>query len=179
MKEFKPFTIAIVGPESTGKSELAAFLAKELCCEWVPEYAREYLKGLDRPYKAADIEAIGIGQVFAEDAALKQADSFLVCDTTALVEKVWMEHSFGYCSAKLLEMVKSRSYDLVLLTDVDLPWQPDPLREHPHLREYFVNVYKKQLKQMGVSYQIISGLGPNRFKNALKWVKQLCPVAIS
>ncbi|VAW30185.1 hypothetical protein MNBD_BACTEROID07-850, partial [hydrothermal vent metagenome] len=35
--------IAITGPESTGKSELAAWLASAYQTSWVPEYAREYL----------------------------------------------------------------------------------------------------------------------------------------
>ncbi len=179
MSSNRPFSIAIVGPESTGKSSLASFLAQELNCEWVPEFAREYLKNFEGSYTSADIEAIGLGQALKEDEAKANAYDFLVLDTTPLVEKVWMEHSYGYCSASLLKEVQMRTYDLVFLTDIDLPWEPDPLREHPHLRNYFKHVYEKQLKNMGHSYHIISGLGELRFQNALKTVKQLAPLAIS
>ena len=44
--------IAIVGPESTGKSTLAAALAQSFNTLWVKEFAREYcdqLKGVKKP----------------------------------------------------------------------------------------------------------------------------------
>ncbi|MEO6849616.1 MAG: AAA family ATPase, partial [Mucilaginibacter sp.] len=34
--------IAIVGPESTGKSTMSAFLAEHYHTVWVPEFARGY-----------------------------------------------------------------------------------------------------------------------------------------
>ena len=40
--------IAITGPESTGKSELARQLASHYNTVWVPEYAREYIDLSDR-----------------------------------------------------------------------------------------------------------------------------------
>jgi nicotinamide riboside kinase len=50
--------IAIIGPESTGKSTLANQLSNELSFPLVPEFAREYLKNLNREYKYSDLSEI-------------------------------------------------------------------------------------------------------------------------
>jgi nicotinamide riboside kinase len=43
-------------------------------------------------------------------------------------------------------MSKNRNYDLYLLTYIDVPWQDDPQREHPDKREFFYDVYRKELE---------------------------------
>ena len=50
--------VAIVGPESSGKTFLAEKLAAHYNCLWVPEYAREYLERLNAPYIQDDVEYI-------------------------------------------------------------------------------------------------------------------------
>ncbi len=59
----KPFVITIVGPESSGKTTLARQLAGYYTCPLVPEYAREYLERLDRPYSEEDLFLIAKGQL--------------------------------------------------------------------------------------------------------------------
>ena len=54
--------VTIVGAESSGKTILAKQLASLIGCNWVPEYAREYLGSLDRPYEFDDLEKIAKGQ---------------------------------------------------------------------------------------------------------------------
>ena len=56
------FVVTIVGAESSGKTILAKQLASLFGCNWVPEYAREYLEGLGRPYEFDDLEKIAKGQ---------------------------------------------------------------------------------------------------------------------
>ena len=73
--------IAITGPESTGKSMLAAQLAAHYHTVWVPEYAREYLALLGKPYEEEDIVVIAQGQLLSEETQLKNAGHFLFCDT--------------------------------------------------------------------------------------------------
>jgi nicotinamide riboside kinase len=58
--------IAIIGPESTGKSEMAAYLAKHFNCLWVPEYAREYCANLDRECTIEDEINMFHGQLALE-----------------------------------------------------------------------------------------------------------------
>lgn len=53
-----PYIITVVGPESSGKTLFAERLAHDLGGPWVPEYAREYLAGLERPYTLQDLYVI-------------------------------------------------------------------------------------------------------------------------
>jgi len=63
MSEPKPFVITIVGAESSGKTTLAMALAEHFQSPWIPEYAREYLMALDRPYNSEDLEVIAVRQL--------------------------------------------------------------------------------------------------------------------
>jgi len=163
--------IAIVGPESTGKSELAKDLAAHFETTWVPEVARTFLHTLNRPYNREDVERIARLQVEEEEKKEKEANEILFCDTTLLVVKIWMENAFGSCPDWILESVEIRKYDLYLLPDIDLPWQPDPLREHPNQREFFLNWYVRELNRMKVNWKLISGNGIFRLKAAIHQVE--------
>ncbi len=62
--------IAIVGPESTGKSTISQLLAKYYKVSWVPEYARYYCENLKQPYTLQDEVNMYYGQLALEDAIL-------------------------------------------------------------------------------------------------------------
>ncbi|HXH19021.1 MAG TPA: ATP-binding protein, partial [Chitinophagales bacterium] len=87
--------IVIVGPESSGKTFLAEKLAAHFQCLWVPEYAREYLEKLNKPYTKEDVEKIAEGQLRLEDETAAKSKSLLICDTNLLVIKIWMDHKYG------------------------------------------------------------------------------------
>lgn len=165
--------IAITGPESTGKSMLAGQLAEYYDTIWVPEYAREYIDNLNRPYLLEDIVAIAKGQFENENIFAKKAKRFLFCDSDFIVLKIWCEFKYNTCPAWILDKVNNHIYDLYLLMDIDLPWEYDPLREHPHQRELLFNLYKDELAGRKLPFRIISGFGNNRFKNAIKAVNDV------
>ena len=126
-----PKKVVVIGPECTGKSTLCASLADELDTVWVPEYARAYLDDLGRPYEETDLLEIAAGQLLAEDSLLSQANGFLFCDTDLHVLKTWSHERYGRCHRRILEAIALRHYDAYLLTYPDIPWTPDPQREHP------------------------------------------------
>jgi nicotinamide riboside kinase len=123
-----------------------------------------FCTALNRPYNREDVERIARLQVEEEEKKEKEANEILFCDTTLLVVKIWMENAFGSCPDWILESVEIRKYDLYLLPDIDLPWQPDPLREHPNQREFFLNWYVRELNRMKVNWKLISGNGIFRLK---------------
>ncbi|RAU83799.1 AAA family ATPase [Pontibacter arcticus] len=149
--------IAITGPESTGKSTLSQKLAAHYQTAWVPEYARQYIGHLGRAYTLKDIEAIARGQLALEAETAQQARKLLFCDTDLLVLKIWSKHAFGHCPDWIEEKLQQQAYNLYLLMGVDLPWEPDPQREHPHLRQFFYDWYKRELQQLGVRFVEITG----------------------
>ena len=172
--------VAITGPESTGKTTLSRQLAAHYRTSWVPEYARAYLEANGPGYTLPDLEAIARGQLAAEAQAAAEARAqghvVLFADTDLLVIKVWAEHAFDHCPAWILARLQQQRYELVLLPNVDLPWEPDPLREHPHLRQHFFQVYHQALQDLNANFTVISGTANQRFEQARRLVDALLRV---
>ncbi len=164
--------IAITGPESTGKSELARQLADHFRTLWVPEAAREYLDHLGRPYVFEDIAKIARQQLDLENRLAEKALNLLFCDTDMLVTKIWSDFKYCRCDPWIEEMVKNHRYDLYLLCNTDLPWEYDPQRENPGEREELFSIYLEELMQLKVEYAIISGTGRERTENAILAVEK-------
>eukprot|EP00388_Colpodella_angusta_P005707 GDKJ01017489.1.p2 GENE.GDKJ01017489.1~~GDKJ01017489.1.p2 ORF type:complete len:120 (+),score=7.05 GDKJ01017489.1:987-1346(+) len=107
------------------------------------------------------------GQVALEESVLAAAEvSFIICDTTFLTVKIWSDEILGETPQIVLDAIKQRPYDLYLLLDIDLPWQEDPLRDFPHMREHFMQIWHKELQAINANFVLISGI-ENRFKNAV------------
>ena len=164
--------IAITGPESTGKSILAERLAQHYHTAWVPEFARVYIDNLDRDYTYDDILFIAKSQMESEQAAIDRARGFLFCDTELIVTKIWCEYKYGKCHEWILENLEKSNYDLYLLLNIDLPWQPDSQREHPDKREELFDLYLKELISRELPYEIIEGNGDERLNNAINIIDQ-------
>lgn len=165
--------IAIVGPESSGKTFLAEKLSLHYQCICVPEYAREYLMHLNKPYAKEDVEKIAKGQILWEDSAAKRSKSLLICDTNLLVIKIWMEHKYGSVPKWIEDEIAKRKYHLHLLTAADIPYEDDPLRENPELGEYFFEKYKALLEQLDLNYEIILGNEEKRLKRAIASIQKI------
>lgn len=169
----KMFKVAVVGPESTGKSTMANYLAKELGTVCVPEYARFYCKNLNNQYTLQDEVNMYYGQIALEEALTSSAkNGVLICDTTILTVKIWSDHLFGHTPNEVTEDIKTRKYDLYLLMDIDLPWEDDPLRDFPTERAHFMQVWKDELANLKANYEVISGLDQQRLQNGLQAVKK-------
>ncbi|MCO4293370.1 ATP-binding protein [Solitalea sp. MAHUQ-68] len=163
--------VAIVGPESTGKSTMAQYLASYFNTVWVPEYAREYCEGLDRDCTLEDEINMFYGQLALEEKFLPTANKLLICDVTVMTVKVWCDEVFGSTPDFVVNEIKNRHYDHYLLMYIDNPWENDPLRDFPEKREYFFDIYKQELELINASYTIITGLGQERFDKGVEAVK--------
>lgn len=158
--------VAIVGPECTGKTSLTQQLANAFATAWVPEYARGYLDKLVLPYTQGDLLNIAQGQMRIEDEFYRDANRLLFCDTNLVVIKIWSEFKYGACDTWILQEMAKRQYDLYLLTNIDIPWEEDPQREHPTKRKELYALYKHELQQLKVPYVEISGSEQERINQA-------------
>jgi NadR type nicotinamide-nucleotide adenylyltransferase len=165
--------VAIIGPECTGKSDLSQFLAAYFKTAWVPEYARDYLDVLARPYEQSDLTKIAHGQLQIEDELEQKADRVLFCDTNLYVIKIWSEFKYGTCDPEIMRLIQNRKYDLYLLTYVDIPWEADPLREHPTKREALYDIYHREMINQPVPFVVIKGEREQRRDLAVAAVKKL------
>lgn len=82
-----------VGPESTGKSTIAAKVAEELGFPLVPEYGRTYAEGITE-WTHADFERIMEGQLALERNAAAQGYR-MICDTDTATTTVWAKFLLG------------------------------------------------------------------------------------
>lgn len=163
--------IAITGPESTGKSWLAERLAGHYQTQWVREYARQYLEEINRPYNYDDILLIAQHQLEMENSFLSNTD-LLFCDTDFCVTTIWCNVKYGKCHPWIKSELDRNNYQLYLLCDIDLPWQYDPLREHPEMRAELFGMYRNLLEAHSFNYRVVKGNGETRLENAIGFVNE-------
>jgi NadR type nicotinamide-nucleotide adenylyltransferase len=149
--------VAVVGPESTGKTTLCSYLAAHYGTVWASEYARGYLDHKAAPCNAADIPLIARGHAASEDALARQADRVLFCDTDLITTTIYSELYFGACPEWVRRTADERRYGLYLVTDVDVPWVADPQRDLPHRREELRDRFLRELTSRGRPYVLVRG----------------------
>lgn len=171
------------GPESSGKTTLAQDLSERLAAPLVLEASRDYLNTLysrapGLPYQQSDLLEIARLQVQRERAALAEQHAQVVCDTDLLVILVWSEVKYGSCETALLDLfadslaLAPRHY---LLCDYRIPWEADPLREHPHARDMLYRRYLDTLERFGLAVTEVSGAPGQRLQQALAGAALLTP----
>ena len=139
---------------------------------WVPEYARQYLELQGPEYEEKDIVVIARGQLENEIKAAAESSGFLFCDTEFTVLKIWSEVKYRRCDPWIIKMFEQHIYDLYLLCDIDLPWEYDPLREHPEMRQELFERYFNTLSHWGLPFEVIRGIGDDRLGNAVKAITE-------
>ncbi|MCX7986982.1 MAG: ATP-binding protein [Bacteroidales bacterium] len=164
--------IAILGPECTGKTTLANQLAEYFNGIWVPEYARTYVANLNARYTFADVEHIAKTQI-EQISSANNLQNFVFFDTELILTKVWFEVVFKKEPPWLDEAIQHNSFDLYLLTDTSIPWQPDPVRENGgQMREFLFQKYEYYLRYYKFPYEIVNGIGEQRLHNAIQIIKR-------
>lgn len=162
--------IALFGPESTGKTTLAKQLADYYETEWVPEFARDYLQEKWEENQnicvADDMLPIAYGQVALENKKLTSAKKYLFSDTNLMVTKVFSEMYYGFCDPLLNEAALEHDYDLFFLTDIDVPWEKDDIRDTPDGRESVFSVFKQTLIDTKKPFITLSGNKESRLAKA-------------
>ncbi len=165
--------VAVVGPESSGKTTLAEGLARHFGTVFVPEASRAFYdaKGID--YEIADILPIARAQRAGEEAGAARASRLLVLDTDILTITVWSHVLYGACPPEAEEMASAQRIDLTILLKADLPWTYDPQRCHPELsqREDFFRRLREGLVRLGRMFVVMGGEGPARLEAAVRAVE--------
>ncbi|MFM1932194.1 MAG: hypothetical protein RL226_1497 [Bacteroidota bacterium] len=162
--------IAITGPESSGKTELAIALSGKLGWPYVPEAARWYLHKRNGSYSRSDLLEIAKLQYDWWMKTAQFSHSF-ICDSDMVVVAVWELEKFGSLSQDLSKLLDSIRFDCVLLCAPDLPWEYDPLRENPHDRDRLFERYKEVLEAHDIPFAIVSGQGDERLALAQQLIE--------
>lgn len=169
MSKNETFRVVLTGPESTGKTTMSASLSADLGLPVVPEFARTFLSGLKRPYTHRDLLSIYRGQCAWEQWYGKQSP-VLLCDTDWTVLYIWERIGFEQ-APPLIPRVKSEHPTVYLLCSPDIPWEPDPLREHPKSRAALFERYHDLLTCLNADFIILGGDHEKRRSTALNFLK--------
>ena len=170
--------VVLYGPESTGKTTLAKKLSDHYNVSWVPEFARDYLQKIwdeeKRVCEPKDLLPIAMGQMKAENEMIKKSDSLLICDTNLFETMVYSKYYYdGICDPLLEKYALENSYDLYLLTNIDVPWVKDDLRDKPHEREESFQIFKEELEKNNIPFEIVEGDFEKRFNFCKGIIDQL------
>lgn len=149
------FRVGIIGPESTGKSTLARYLAKRYKGVYVPEYAREYVEQ-KRTTEVSFDEVCEIARRQIDDLR-SEIGTLVFYDTELIVTKVWFDYVFGRVPEWLEESIKRYPMDVYLLTYPDLPWTQDGARYNGSdaVRKELFDRYEAEIQTLDVPYYII------------------------
>lgn len=156
----------MIGPECTGKTTLAARLADRFAAPWVPEYAREYALSVRRFLTIDDVVPIAKGQMALEDAAA--SDVLLVLDTDLISTVVYSRHYYEQCPEWIEREARARKADLYLLTDIDVPWAADAVRDPAARRAALHGEFAIALATYGAAFVVIRGDWETRFAAAVE-----------
>jgi len=173
--------VAIVGAESTGKSELAHALAEALArefglrCGVVDEYLRHWCDEHGRTPRADEQMGIALEHARRIATAATQPDvDVVLCDTTPLMVAVYSDLLFDDRSLEPVAVACQRGMDMTLLTSLDLPWVADGLqRDGPHVRGPVDTRVRARLNAWAVTWSLVSGSGPARMASALDALRPL------
>jgi NadR type nicotinamide-nucleotide adenylyltransferase len=147
--------VALHGIESTGKSTLAAELARTLDTVWVPEYGREYCLEHGTDCTPEDLQTIARVQQEMIDAAKAESRAVIVTDTDWLMTRAWHQMMIG---TEMAGPAYAKA-DLYLHLAPDVPWIEDGLRLHAEAeqRRHFDLLCRAELQRAGVRWVEIAG----------------------
>ncbi|MDZ7627061.1 MAG: AAA family ATPase [Parvularculaceae bacterium] len=163
-REVRPYfqkRLTLLGPESTGKTSLAARLAEIFETVAMPEYGRTY----DVAYKQgqnwreADLVTLAQTHRAMREAMQGLGGPILIEDTDAVQTAVWSQHLIGAVAPALETIEQETLADHYLLLAPDIAWVQDGVRYagDAATRAFFFEEAERRLKRLGASYDIVRG----------------------
>jgi nicotinamide riboside kinase len=191
--------IALLGAESTGKTQLAHALAAHLReasqhegatvgaqAVAIDEYLREWCEKRNRtPHQHEQAEIALQQRLRIEQAARDLAEAALpgqrywvIADTTPLTTAIYSEFIFQDSSLTEASLAYQRSFDLTLLTGLDMPWEPDGIqRDGAHVRAPIDALLRQHLRSAAISFEVVYGLGEQRLQTAIDALNAIDSIA--
>ncbi len=168
MNEALKKRIVITGPESSGKSTLAAWLAQEFELPMATEYARIHLEKFGAQYDESTVIAMAKQHLIHQQEMVPIDAPLGIFDTDLINYKIWCDVAFSHCDTSILRGIEQESHHVYLVCYPDLPWVADPLREHPYERLMLYERHLAEIRKMGRAYIVIRGEGEQRNDAAIQ-----------
>jgi len=170
--------VCVLGAESTGTTTMARALAERYQTSWVEEYGREYWieklrRGEEGSWTAREFVHIAKEQLRREDAAARDANRILFCDTDAFATSIWFERYLHERSAEIEAIAADRGYDLTFLTDIHIPFEQDGYRDGEHIRLAMHERFIERLGDEDRPFVLLEGPHEQRVEVAAQLVDRL------
>ena len=158
--------IVLLGGESTGKTTLAAALAKVLNTHWAAEYGRELWEAQNGHLQYSDMLHIAQKQIAREETLAASARRFLVCDSSPLTTYFYSLVMFERAEPELVQLAE-RPYAQVFLCAADFEFVQDGTRRNNEFRLTQQRWYQQQLAARGTPYTLLQGNVEQRVQHVL------------
>ena len=178
LPEFQPNLlqhVTLFGCESTGKTTLSKALANSLDAWWTPEWARPYLENVENVINDDTMTDIWKGQCAQQAHTELFRDKQFVIQDTDLFSTVgyWDFWKPGETPDRLVHDAHVFKSGLYLITQSNIPFEPDPLRYGGDKRESDDAFWIALAEKHGLNYRIIQQDDPfERLQEAVYYVDE-------
>jgi len=156
-KKFFQKKIAIIGPESTGKTTITNKISKLYNVTPVEEFAMSYLQSFEGELKEEDFRNIYIGQ--KENIIDKANEKIIISDTDAITTNIWSKKILGSYDENLFKKYNFDFdlYILMNLNEYDFKNIKGRFFDDLEIQKWFFNEFINELKKRNKKYIIVEG----------------------
>lgn len=163
--------VCLFGPESVGKSTLAAQLAHCFGTVYVPEAARELIPD-SRGCRFEDLLPVAEAHAREIERCLPLADKILFCDTDLMTTRIYARFMFDRDLEVEPWVEAANRFDLHLLCESDLPYDQDGTRLGVAAQAALRRAFWSALEGSGFPFEVIHGSNLDRLDRAVEAVKR-------
>jgi nicotinamide riboside kinase len=106
-----------------------------------------------------------------ERRVAQKSPGLLICDTSLITLKIWAQLEFAVVPLFIEEEVKRSNYHHYFITDNEIEWVQDDLRQNKFSRDLILELNIREVEALGATYHIISGRKEERLNNAVVLVE--------
>jgi HTH-type transcriptional regulator, transcriptional repressor of NAD biosynthesis genes len=171
--------VCVLGAGSTGTTTMVLALAGHYDTAWVPEYGRDYwVERYRRTPNHARLTSeflhVALEQSRREDELAREANRVLICDNDAFAIGLSHQRHLGRPSPEVEAVAESRRRaDLYLLTDANIPYDPDGAVDSEDRRQWTHEALCTQLPRTGRRWVLLTGAHEERLERAVAAVDGL------
>ena len=175
MKGYFIKRVAIMRPESVGKSILSEKLAKHFDTNFVEEYGRTVFEENGNKLELSDFIKISLGRQDLEEELIIKSNKVIFCDTEDLTTYFFLQMFFPDSYKRIEEFFTSRlrrdtKYDLYILLKPDVEFIQDGTRKFEKERQEHYENIKHELDFRMMNYIEVGGNWDERLQKSIELV---------
>ena len=124
-------------------------------------------------WRTEEFTAIAREQNRLEDLAARAAGPVLICDTDSFATGIWHERYVGRRSVAVEALSAGRHYAHSFVTDVDIPFVQDGLRDGEAIRTWMHGLFIERLRQAGRPFTVVPGNLEERVEAGVAVIREI------